>query len=281
MDEQKERQRGKPIQGLKIIFPVYGETNIQAPFAHALKLAQASRGSLEIVDVRSEEEALEHIGVRNLLERWGILSAGAHRSDVEEIGLNIKKIVRTGNKRKEILWRMGKRAHDMLVMGTEKRPAFPFLFRSLPEHIAVKFTNDVLYIPPESKTIIDEHTGELTLKTILIPVKDELSYTAAMKYLNRFLSFFPPVKPIVIGVHSGIKFPAIKLPNSKRYQWLQTVRSENTREAILQCAKIYNPDLIMIPVKTQMNLTRFIRRSITERIARHTGCPILKTVYNI
>jgi nucleotide-binding universal stress UspA family protein len=101
-----------------------------------------------------------------------------------------------------------------------------------------------------------------------------------MQYLNRFLSFFPPVKPIVIGVHSGIKFPAVKPPRSKTCQWLQTVRSENTLDAVLQCVEIYNPDLIMIRVKTQMNLTRFIRRSVTERIARQAACPVLKIIYN-
>jgi len=282
MDEQKQRSTNKPAQGLKIILPVYGETNIQAPFAHALKLAQASCGSLEIVDVRPEEEALEHIGVRNLLEKWGVLPAGAHRSDIEEIGLSIKKIVKTGNKRREILRRMAKRTHDMLVVGTEKHSLFPFLFRSLPEKIAVSFTKNVLYIPlpPEGKIIINEQTGELTLKTIMIPVKNKKSYTAAMRYLNQFLSLFPPQRPIVIGVHAGTTFPCIKRPHSKMCHWMQTVRYENTQEAILQCAKIYNPDLIIMPGAAQMKLTRFVRRNLTERIARQVACPVLKTVYH-
>jgi len=280
MNEQKQRSINKPAQGLKIILPIYGETNIHAPFAHALKLAQASCGSLEIVDVRSEEEALEHIGVRNLLEKWGVLPAGAHRSDLEEIGLNIKKIVRTGNKRKEILKRTAKKNHDMLVVGTEKHSIFPSLLRSLPERIAANFKENILYIPPEGKIIIDDQTGKLTLKTIMIPVKNKNSYTAAMQYLNRFLSFFPQIKPAVIGVHAGTTFPAVKRPHSKICRWLQTVRYENTREAILQCAKIYNPDLIIIPDKTEMKLTRFIRRSLTERIARQAACPVLKVVYN-
>ncbi|MCL2689035.1 MAG: universal stress protein [Chitinispirillia bacterium] len=280
MDEQKQRSITKSANKLKIILPIYGEANIQAPFAHALRLAQASRGSLEIVDVRSEEEALEHIGVRNLLVKWGVLLPGAHRSDVEEAGLNIKKIVRTGNKRKEILRRMAKRTHNMLVVGTEKQPAFPFSsFRNLPEKIAANFKENILYIPSDGKNIIDENTGELTLKTILIPVKNKNSYTAAMQYLNQILSFFPPVRPAVIGVHAGAAFPSIKRPHSKICQWLQTVRYEETQEAILQCAKIYNPDLIIIPDKTEMKLTRFLRRSLTERIAREAACPVLKSVY--
>jgi len=279
MDEQKQQSTNKPAKKLKIILPIYGEANIQAPFAHALKLAQASCGSLEIVDVRLEEEAFEHIGVRNLLEKWGVLPAGAHRSDVEEIGLNIKKIVRTGNKRKEILKRIAKRTHNMLVVGTEKRSPFPFLFRSLPERVAVNFTEDILYIPPEGKKIINGQTGELTLKTILIPVKNKKSYTAAMQYLSQFLSFFPPFKPIVIGVHAGTRFPSVKRPHSKMCQWIQTVRYEEAQEAILQCAEIYNPDLIIIPDEAQMKLARFVRRNLAERIAQQAACPVLKAVY--
>jgi len=279
MNEQKQQSENRPVQGLKIILPVYGETNIQAPFAHALKLAQASCGSLEIVDVRSEEEALEHIGIRNQLEKWGVLPAGARRSDVEEIGLSVKKIVRTGSKRKEILKRITKRAHDMLVVGTEKRSLFPSLFRSLPERIASNFTEDILYIPYEGKNIIDGQTGNLTLKTVMIPVKNRESYTAAMQYLKTFLSFFPPLRLTVIGVHAGIKFPFIRRPHSKMCQWIQTVRDGSVKDAILQCAEIYSPDLIIIPGAAQVKQIRFLKRDLAESIARQTACPVLKTIY--
>ncbi|KMQ49894.1 hypothetical protein CHISP_3181 [Chitinispirillum alkaliphilum] len=88
--------------GLKVIHPVYDSQNSVQPFVHALKLALGSRGELEIIDVRSEAEVLEHIGVRATLERWGVLPAGSHRSNVENIGLKIKKIVREGNKKKRL-----------------------------------------------------------------------------------------------------------------------------------------------------------------------------------
>ncbi|MDR0306663.1 MAG: universal stress protein [Chitinispirillales bacterium] len=284
MDEQKHipanQGADQSSDGLKVIFPVYGETNLQAPFAHALKLAQASRGELEIVDVRDEEEATLHIGVRELLERWKILLPGAHRSDLEDIGLNIKKVVRSGNKRKEILRRMAKRTHDILVLGTEKYSMFPFLFRNLSEKVAASFTETILYIPPDGKTIINEHTGQLTLRTILLPVKDKNSCAAALEHLKRLLSLFSPVKPAVIGLHAGVRFPAVGKPYSNTCQWLQTVRDETLEDAILNSAKIYNPDLIIMPSRKKTKLTRFTKGTLIERVARQAKCPVLKAVHN-
>jgi len=284
MDEQKQRStnqnENKQIEeeGLKIIFPVYGETNLQAPFVHALRLAQASRGELEIVDVRNEEEATQHIGVRETLERWGILLPGAHRSDLEDIGLNIKKVVRPGNKRREILKRFSKRKHDMLVIGTEKRGALSSLFKNLPERVAANFNQTILYIPSNGKTIINERTGELTLRTVLLAVKDKKSCSAALEHLKTLLSFFSPVRPAVIGLHAGAKFPSVEKPNAKMCLWLQTARDENLEDAVLSGAKIYNPDLIIMPSKREAKLARFAGGTLIERIARQVSCPVLKAI---
>ena len=74
---------------LLVCFPVYDSYSCYLAFAHALKLL-INRGELEIVDVRNQREDTEQIGVRVLLERWGILKSHSSKSDVINAGLKVK-----------------------------------------------------------------------------------------------------------------------------------------------------------------------------------------------
>ena len=76
---------------LSVVFPVYDNCNCFLPFAHALKIAYQSGGELEIIDARDQREAAEQIGVRDLLERWGILKSHSDKSDVINAGLRVKR----------------------------------------------------------------------------------------------------------------------------------------------------------------------------------------------
>lgn len=263
--------------GLRVIHPVYGAANTGAPFVHALKLAQVSRGEIEIVDVRSEEEALEHIGVRTILERWGVLPPGAHRGDLSAIGLKVKKVVREGDKRKEIVRRLDKHVHDLLVVGIEKKSALTNLFaRNLAEYLAQYFAQATLFIPSGARSFVNERTGELSLNTILLPLADSSFFEASMKSLQHFLSFLPQNnKPTVVGLHSGVGFPKIKRPAAECITWLETVRSEPVVDAIVHAAEIYNADLIIMTTRGRCKFSQWVTGSITEQAVRFSPCPVM------
>ena len=84
----------------RILLAIHEQHIVKAPFVHALRCVCASKGELEIVDVRPPAQRSETIGVREYLERWGFLPPESKRSDVATIGLRIKKVIKEGNGRK-------------------------------------------------------------------------------------------------------------------------------------------------------------------------------------
>lgn len=283
MDQQSQMQFAsgeRETTGFKVIYPVFRADNTLVPFVHALKLAQVTHGEFEIVDVRSEEEALEHLGVRVFLEKWGVLPSGSHRSDLARIGLKVKKVVKEGNKRREIFRRLEKRPHDLMVLGMENQSTLrrifsPDLSRTLCDH----FSAATVFIPESGKSFVDEETGNLSLNTILLPLADSSSYDFTMRYLERFLSYLPGVKPTVIGLHAGAGFPKVKRPSPEKVHWLETVRSESVVEAIVHAAEIYSADLILMCTKGRYNLTRRLAGTLTEKTARSSPCPLLSVPF--
>ena len=275
--EDKQIEGGKTgLKGLRILHPVYGPRNNLVAFVHALKLAQISKGELEIVDVRSEEEALEHIGVRSVLERWGVLDKGSHRSDVEEIGLKVKKIVREGNKRKEIVRRIDKHTHDMMVIGVPvHKSSSGILLRDLCEHLAEHFHQQTLFIPVEGRSIVDEQTGLLSLETVLIPIADQNFYDIAINALRMLLGYFPSATPSVVGLHAGAGFPGISKVSIEGTRWIQALRSEPLIDSIQEAAHSFKADLIIMATRGRSTLLHKFTGSFTEQVVRVSPCPVL------
>ncbi|MFP4012523.1 MAG: universal stress protein [Chitinispirillaceae bacterium] len=284
MDQQSQMQFAsgeEKTTGLKVIYPVYRADNTLVPFVHALKLAQVTQGEFEIVDVRSEEEALEHLGVRGVLEKWGVLPSGSHRSDLSQIGLKVKKVVKNGNKRREILRRLDKRPHDLMVLGVENHSSLSRIFSSdLSRSLCDHFPAATIFVPDNGRSFVDEETGRLNLNTILLPLADSSSYDFTMRYLDRFLTLLPGVKPTVIGLHSGTGFPKIKRPSPEKVHWLETVRSESVVDAIAHAAEIYNADLILMCTKGRYSLARKLAGTLTEKTVRSSPCPLLSIPYS-
>ncbi len=274
-DQEQSVSDKMDVSGLKVIHPVYKSADSVMPFMHALKLAQQSHGELEIVDVRSEEEALEHIGVRSVLERWGLLPPGAHRHDLAQLGLKVKKVVKTGNKRKEILKRIDKRAHDLLVIGTERKSFLNLFHRNLAEFLSESFPDATLLVSPSAKPFVNEENGSLSLNTILIPLADNETLDVSLNYLFYFLSFFPQLRPTVVGLHAGSSFPEILRPAQEKFHWIETVRSEPVTEAIVNAARIYNADVILMPTWGRIHLAQKFTGTFTEQVWYSAPCPVL------
>src|SRR3954464_12926373 len=90
-----------PLQ--RIFHPSDFTKGSEFAFAHALKLALASKAALEIAHVEphiAENAADNHWtdfpGIRATLARWGVLPTGADREDVAKTGIDVKKIVLEG-----------------------------------------------------------------------------------------------------------------------------------------------------------------------------------------
>lgn len=186
---------------LSVIFPVYDNYNCFLPFAHALKIAYQSRGELEIVDVRNQREDAEPIGVRVLLERWGILKPHSSKSDVHNAGLKVKKIIRSGNMQKEIMHRLKAHYHDLMVIGSSLQSGFmPSIGQNLLKKIMANYNSPVLFIPSESKSFVKIESGETVLNNIVITADDLFTLKSALGTVRMFKRLFPMMEPQVTRV---------------------------------------------------------------------------------
>jgi nucleotide-binding universal stress UspA family protein len=265
------------MQGISIIHPVHESGNMIRPFVHALKLALATKGELEIIDVRTEQEAMEHLGVRSYLERWGVLQPGSRRSDVAEAGIRVKKVVREGNKKQEILKRLRRHHHDILVIGTGKTDngIFPFN-RNLAEYLAEYFHQTTLFIPCDVQGFIAEASGRVDLATIILPVcgRDEF-FRPSLNTIRRLMTFFPEIRPHLVAVHTGTSFPPVDRGACAELPWSEELYSETIVDSILNAAKKHKADLILMATNGRDTLAQKISGSNTEQVLRNAPCPVL------
>ncbi|MDG5816568.1 universal stress protein [Chitinispirillales bacterium ANBcel5] len=275
MNQQRGKlnvEDSKEAAGLRVIHPVHSSQNSQTPFMVALKIALMSGGDLEIVDVRAEEEAFEHISVRSVLERWGVLPAGSHRRNVEEVGLRVKKVVKEGNKKKQIRQRLDRHKHDLMVIGTGSSSS---LSQSLPQNVARHFNRITLFVPCDSRCFLNEQSGTVSINSVLLPISNQQYYDLASDVLLRFFELFEGVKPCVIGMHSGRNFPSLKLRKDASIKWIETVRSEPVEEAIKNSCELYNSDLIVLVSKGKNGLVKSFTGSTTGQVLKSAPCPVL------
>lgn len=228
-----------------VVLPVYSARNSFLPFMHALKIAYESRGELEIIDVRKNAEVLEKIGVRLLLENWGILKDGSQRSDVCEIGLRVKKIVKRG-KKKEIIRRLDNNFHDILVIGSEKVSGLRKIFRKKNiENAALNFDNLILVVPEGAKGFVEYETGAVNVSKILITANG--CYGSVCNLIKNLKAIFPVLEPELLNMAAsdtetnGINIDGLRCRNIKK--------GNNIRSSILKSAQKERPDLVVIGYK--------------------------------
>lgn len=231
---------------LSVIFPVYDSYNCFLPFAHALKIAYQSGGELEIVDVRNEREDAEQIGVRVLLERWGILKSHSSKSDVIDAGLRVKKIIRGGNRQKEIMHRLNAHFHDLMVIGSSLQPGFlPFIGQNLLERILLNYHSPVLFIPSESKSFVKIESGEAVLNNIVINADDLFTLKSALRAVRMLKRLFPMIEPEVTRVISVNQKPIESyFYNGVRCQ--EIIKEGNRKDVLAGSVDTVCTDLIIL-----------------------------------
>ena len=262
------------LPALKVIHPVYETEHVALPFVHALKLAVASKGELEIVDLRGRDQ--DNIGVRLYLEKWGLLPKDSHRADVKSIGLKVTKIVKHGNEKKEMARRIEKNNHDLLVIATKPHAnTVHFFGQDLTEYLTTHFRKTTLYIPENARPFVDQETGSIKLSNILMPLTASPSSECAFNLLHRLLAFLPELKPEIFGFHCGNKFPDVPESFLRGLPLNRNLSSEPVVAGISSMTHKHGIDLIIMATNGRDSLGKKILGSITEQVLRCAPCPVL------
>ena len=260
----------------RIIVAVHDNRAAVIPFVHALGLAYAAHGELEIVDVRPAEERIDSIRVRTYLEKWNLLPANSKRKDVSAAGLRVQKVVRSGNKKGFIKKRIRQHPHDLLVVGTEEKHSRTGIFgSSLAAYLAEYFHRSTLFLPYNSRPFVDPETGNIALKRILIPVDEMRFYHAAMMKLLQLAKILPKIEFEVTGIHVGGGFPQVEYLSHPRIHWKEHICEGTVPDVIVSHADAICADLVIMATDGRDSIVRTIYGSKTERLLNIISCPVL------
>ncbi|HEY1376637.1 MAG TPA: universal stress protein, partial [Gemmataceae bacterium] len=120
-------------------------------FAHALKAAVIARATLTLIHVAATAEAewTDFPGVRETLERWGMLPPGSPKSAVPRLGIDVKKVVgRDDDPVRSVVHYTEAHPTDLIVLATHQHGGrVRWLHKSVAEPVARKSGQMTLFVP--------------------------------------------------------------------------------------------------------------------------------------
>src|SRR5262249_25036558 len=138
-----------------------------------------------------------------------------------------------------------------------------------------------LFLNPDAHGFLDEWTGDLHLRRVLVPVDHDPEPRAQLAVITEFAELFGSKELEIRLMHVGSKPPSI--PTEYRTPEMGNggvLRSGNPVDAILKEAVDWKADLSAMPSAGHQDLFDAVNGSTSERVLRHAPCPVLKVTSN-
>ncbi|MEY3173310.1 MAG: hypothetical protein RLZZ436_1224 [Planctomycetota bacterium] len=265
-----------------ILHPTDFSHGSEVAFAHALRLACETHGSLSILHVEREPgppDWDQYPSVRDTLTRWNLLPRGASRSDVAELGVRISKSsVTAGDPAAGVLEFLERHPADLLVMSTRQRHGLDrWLHRTVAGQISSRTDGAALFIPGDSPGFVDVETGICSLHRILCPIDHEPDPIAAIETVTDLVRAFHPGSCRIQLLHVGdaSSAPQLRLPRHESILYHWTFASGDPAAAILSEARAQSADLIAMTTAGRHGFLDALRGSTTEQVLEQAPCPVL------
>jgi nucleotide-binding universal stress UspA family protein len=258
-------------------FSVASET----AFAHALKAALLAKATLTIFHVSPdrEENWTEFPGVRQTLERWGILPKNSPKSAVPDLGIKVKKVIaQDKNPVKSVLKFLEHQPSDLIVLATQQdKGRVLWMEKSVAKPVARKSHEMTLFIPAGVEGFVSLQDGSVSLKNILIPVapipKAQPAIQAAVRIVQRLTCSTGQFTILYVGDDS--EMPEVSCPELPGWEWTKMSQKGDITEVILQTARGMEADLIVMSTEGRQGFLDALRGSNSEQVLRQCTCPLL------
>ena len=146
---QHEHDMNTLIQS--VLHPTDFSEGSKVAFYHALGAALIASSELTLLNISPDRSAQwsDFPGVRETLEKWGLLPEGSPRSAVGQLGLDVKKVIGGGNGPVDgVLRHLQKHPADLIVLATQQKQGIvPWLGKSVSEPITRQAGEMTLFIP--------------------------------------------------------------------------------------------------------------------------------------
>lgn len=250
-------------------------------FAHALTAALTAKAKLTILHVSPKrgEQRTDFPGVRETLERWGLLPKKSERSAVLKLGINVAK-VQTVHKDpvKSVVAYLGTHNTDLIVLATDQsKGKVLWLNKSVAAGVARKSRQMTLFIPKGVDGFVSLKDGSISLKNILIPVASNPPAQPAVQAAVRIASRLHCSSGVFTVLHVGEQenMPDVRCPELAGWRWNKLTKSGEVVEIIDQTARELKADLIVMSTEGRNGFLDALRGSHSERVLRKSRCPIL------
>jgi nucleotide-binding universal stress UspA family protein len=258
-------------------FSVASET----AFAHALKAALIAKATLTIFHVSHDQQEnwTDFPGVRQTLERWGILPKNSPKSAVPDLGIKVSKVIaRDRDPVKSVLGFLEHQPCDLIVLATQQDKAQGlWQEQSVAKPVARKSHQMTLFIPAGVDGFVSLRDGSVSLKNILIPVapvpKAQPAIQAAVRIAQRLNCPAGQFIVLYVGDESGM--PEVSCPELPGWEWTKITQKGDISEVILQTASGMNADLIVMSTEGRHGFLDALRGSNSEQVLRQCACPLL------
>ena len=251
-------------------------------YAHALKIAVAAQGSLEILHIRQDDEPDgwdRYPAVRSTLTQWNLLPEDAKRSDVAKLGVHISKSVCEAKETVSgVLGHLQRHAADLVVMATHRRGGLDrLLHTSISESLSGQADSGALLVPYDVDGFVDPESGEVRLRRVLVPIDGAPDPQPAIDAVVDLVEAIAPgdveIRLLHVGDPAGM--PSPDLPGSDTCVWSRVHCSGSVVDGICRDAEEHDVDLIPMTTNGHDGFLDVLRGSTTERVLQRSGCPIL------
>jgi len=249
-----------------------------AAFAHALRIALAARSKLQLLHVSQYDaaEALAFPHARRLLAQWGLsdeddppwMIASKLGIEVENISIKLQEPTQA------IVDFLSEHGSDLVVLATHGRDGVShWLQGSVAEGVFRRSAIPTLFIAPGARGFVDQVSGDVQLKRVLVPVDFSPPPGRAIEAVQRFARLLTGANIAVDFLHVGEAAPPLRTVSSAALPRV-ILRSGNVVKSIVDAAIEFDVDFIGMPTAGHHGVLDALRGSTTERVIRHAPCPV-------
>ena len=252
----------------------------EVAFAHALKIALVTKSQLSVLHVAAKPEAgwADFPGVRQTLERWGLIPAGSPRSAVASLGLDVQKVmVTSSNPVKASLGFLERHPADLIVLSVHHHEGrMRWMGDRVGEPIARHAGEVTLFIPHGVGGFVSREDGSVTLRKVLVPVTGKPRAQPAVDAVARLIQGLGMATGTVTLLHVGAEgdAPAVKTPADTGWAWNRVTQEGQPAEIILDVAQRSAVDLIVMTTDGPDGFLDGLRGTTSERVLRQSRCPV-------
>ena len=253
----------------------------ETAFAHALKSALIAKAALTIFHVSPDQQGnwTEFPGVRQTLERWGILPKNSPKSAVPELGIQVRKIVaQDKDPVKGVLGYLEEHPCDLIVLATQQDKGRGLWHeKSVAKPVARESHQMTLFIPAGVEGFVSLQDGSVSLKNILIPVAPVPNAQPALQAAVRIAQRLncPTGQFTILYVGDDSEMPEVNCPELPGWEWTKMSQKGDITQVILQTARGMEADLIVMSTEGRQGFLDALRGSHSEQVLRQCACPLL------